>query len=681
MRRRPGELFGLADVDRVESCAIENQKNGKGGPMKQTHDGSGANDKSGGTKRRGGRAHWLLAAAVAAAVPLLSLTQAGSAQYASQNDGRARDANTRVGSNGTNPGGARGGTAVTPNNIVYGNVTRGQEFRGPVGSTDPRAFRGDTADTSSSSFIRDSSGAAVRGNANLNSTYTAQPFYGSERAVAPPAGVVPLGTAGGYVAPTAQQALVTIKPGQINNPYAYPDPFYTGEGGILNTPVKSRFGSSVLPGQTLESQEQSLLLLSPLAGMREASLGQLNGYFYSQTGRSAVGVPTDRFRATQAEIDRMRAEYNNGANNGNGNNPNDTTDQQNNPQQIGRPAAQPFETPDNSPLPNGQLNSSIAGQPLSNQARTGQGTSVVRPGDVRAQAVRDTQVTELKRRLDRYATESGQNPPPSGATAAPGAPTAPGAPAAPGTPGSPPRQSPAGGPSPAPLPNPAARPGTGAPGTTTRPAAAPVRQTAPPGAAVPQPVEIKSFAAGVPAPGLRQTLATAEQQMREGKFASALDQYDVAEQVAPNNPLIWLGKADAELGASSYRTAETHIRQAFNADHALLMGRYDLNSLIGPARVDVLRKDLADIAQANPNDPMAPFLLGYIAYNTGSGPQAATYLAEAERRAGRADPTIALIRQHWNLTATAARAPAASAAPAATTRPAAAPAAPPRLNK
>jgi hypothetical protein len=661
--------------------------------MKQTHDATGANRSAGGTKRAGGRAHWLRAAAVAA-VPLLSLTHAGSAQYASQNDGRARDANNRVGSNGTNAAGARGGAAVTPADIVYGNVTRGQEFRGPVGSFDSRAFRGNTGETTSTDFIRGSSGSAVRGNPNLDSTYTAQPFYGSSRGVAPPVGVVPLGASGNYVAPTPQQAAITIKPAQINNPYAYPDPFYTGEGGILNTPLRSRFGTSVLPGQTLESEDQSLLLLSPLSGMREAPVRELNGYFFSQTGRVPIGVPTDRFRAGQAEIDRMRAELNgttnnnatnnHGANNENGNNPNDTTNQQDNSSQIGRPAARPFESPDNSPLPNGQLTSSIAGQPLSNQARTGQGISLVRPGEAQSQAVRDAQYSELKRRMDRYAVESGQNPTPAGTTtAAPGtgAPATPGTPAAPGTPGAPQRLPPAGTPSPAPLPNPA-RPATGAPGGTTRPAAAPPRPAAPPAAGAQrqpaQPVEIRSLAAGISAPGLRQTLATAEQQMREGKFASALDQYDVAEQVAPNNPLIWLGKADAELGASSYRTADTHIRQAFNADHALLMGRYDLNSLVGPGRVDVLRKDLSDLAQANPKDPMPPFLLAYIAYNTGNGPQAAAYLTEAERREGRADPLIALMRQHWNLTAVAA--PAAPA-PAPSTRPAVRTPAAPSLNK
>ena len=98
-----------------------------------------------------------------------------------QTDGRARDANTRVGSNGTNPGGARGGTAVTPNNIVYGNVTVETSPRAGRLDRARRAFRGDTADTSSSNFTRGSAGAAVRGNANLDNTFTRNRYYGSSR--------------------------------------------------------------------------------------------------------------------------------------------------------------------------------------------------------------------------------------------------------------------------------------------------------------------------------------------------------------------------------------------------------------------------------------------------------------------------------------------------------------------
>ena len=38
--------------------------------------------------------------------------------------------------------------------------------------------------------------------------------------------------------------------------------------------------------------------------------------------------------------------------------------------------------------------------------------------------------------------------------------------------------------------------------------------------------------------------------MKQGKFTAALEQYDLCEQLDPNNPFVLLGRANAELGAS-----------------------------------------------------------------------------------------------------------------------------------
>src|SRR3954447_23422020 len=84
----------------------------------------------------------LMAAAVLVAGSILSTALPASAQYRRQ-DGNALDANRRLGSNGTNDeAGDRGGSRVTGNQIVTGNVTGGREFRGPVGYRDPSEFRG-----------------------------------------------------------------------------------------------------------------------------------------------------------------------------------------------------------------------------------------------------------------------------------------------------------------------------------------------------------------------------------------------------------------------------------------------------------------------------------------------------------------------------------------------------------
>ncbi|MBV8780700.1 MAG: hypothetical protein JO353_04820, partial [Phycisphaerae bacterium] len=144
-------------------------------------------------------------------------------------------------------------------------------------------------------------------------------------------------------------------------------------------------------------------------------------------------------------------------------------------------------------------------------------------------------------------------------------------------------------------------------------------------------------------------LAKAEQLMKQGKFSSALEQYDQVEQTSPNNPFALLGRANAELGATSYGLAEQHLRRAFMGDQALMMARYDLNSFLGAERLEYLIKDLKDIAQANQNEPRPVFLLAYICYNTGKDRAAAQYLALAQKRSGKPDPFYKLLQQRWDL--------------------------------
>jgi len=164
-----------------------------------------------------------------------------------------------------------------------------------------------------------------------------------------------------------------------------------------------------------------------------------------------------------------------------------------------------------------------------------------------------------------------------------------------------------------------------------------------------QPLQVKSLTDGMKPGGLKDTLATAEDQMRKGKYTSALDQYDLAERVAPNNPLITLGRANAELGASYYARAEGSIRRALTADPALMLGQFDLGQFLGRDRVDFLEKDLKDITTTETKSARAPFLLAYLKYNAGDLKMASNYLALSEKRAGKEDPLYKQLRVYWAL--------------------------------
>jgi hypothetical protein len=206
---------------------------------------------------------------------------------------------------------------------------------------------------------------------------------------------------------------------------------------------------------------------------------------------------------------------------------------------------------------------------------------------------------------------------------------------------------------PAPIPPTGAAPLTPAPETNVER----IAPTPAAGAKAP-PVKIDSLAKGVPGKGLNELLSGAEGLMKEGKFSSALEKYDQAEQVAPNNSLIKLGRANAELGASYFARADQHLREAFAGDEALLMGQYDLRTFLGEDRLKVIANDLKDIANKEQNQVRPVFLLAYVAYNSGNERMAAGYLDLAEKRAGGKDPLIPKIRQRWTL-------PAAEEAPAA----------------
>jgi tetratricopeptide (TPR) repeat protein len=178
-----------------------------------------------------------------------------------------------------------------------------------------------------------------------------------------------------------------------------------------------------------------------------------------------------------------------------------------------------------------------------------------------------------------------------------------------------------------------------------------------------QPEKIGSIADGVQAQGLRDVLTGAEGLMRQQKFAEALQQYDVARQVAPNNALITMARANAELAASYYRRAETSLRDAVGRAPELVVAQFDLRGLVGEERLQTVVKDLKELGNNDPKQARPMLLLAYIAYNTGNEAQAGEYLAAAEQRAGGDDVLLNAWRRNWKIPA--ATAPAEPPAPAA----------------
>jgi len=165
----------------------------------------------------------------------------------------------------------------------------------------------------------------------------------------------------------------------------------------------------------------------------------------------------------------------------------------------------------------------------------------------------------------------------------------------------------------------------------------------------PKPVQVHSLADGIQAQGLKQLMTTAENQMHQGKWISAIETYQNAVRVAPNNPLVIIGRANAELGATYYARAEDDLKQAFIGDKKLLLGQYDLRKMIGDDRLSYLLTDLKEMNQKDPKKTTPVFLLAYIAYNTGNEQQAAGYLDLLEQRDPKSQPLVKTMRQFWTL--------------------------------
>ncbi len=603
------------------------------------------------------RARWLIATAVGAGCWAL-LSGGALAQQRVGTDGRALDSNNRIGASGLNESGSRGPAHIAGNQIVTGNVTSGLEFRGPIRYTDPFAFRAPTAGIISDRFIRGSSGVPIQGVTQNNNAGVARPFYGESQTVERPPGFTLEAPGTGFVpAPRISREAGDLR---LGRPLDAP---------ITRLPAP---GQLILPGPVdPNTQQPTVITASPLYGVRQWNFEEQADQQFL-VGLNKPGRQRSRLDDRTLEI--MRSEL--------------MQSEEEESQQTDRTSRRdpsgvrfdlrldtPADAPRNDPL-SSQVQDAPSNQPLSGDVRTNE-----KSGQrlMTAPERQSKQYAELRRRLQRYnrlpesmqeleahrqyneqlrakqnaeekekdasAEKTATATPGPGAGSGTGAQT-PGQVTTPGT--TPQEQSPL---EKIGIPDYAKRSKEILEGTTDTPS----ERTPIPGSIrddqsspKEQPLQITSLATGVQAKGLADFLREAEDLMKQGKFYSALDQYDLAEQVAPNNPMVPLGRAIAELGAGYYNRAEQHLRDAFTQDPALLMGQYDLKNFLGEERLDFLWTDLKAIANREAKEPRPVFLLAFIDYNT-KNQNAAAYLDLAEKRAPAGDEFYSMLRKYWNL--------------------------------
>jgi len=564
-------------------------------------------------------------------------------------DGHAADANPRVGSGGFNTSAQQDTIVVTGNDIASGNVTGGFAFRGRRPFTDPAAFHGLPGE-GMDAFIRDSAGVPTMAHPFVTSLSEGpRPFYPASVTATPPGGFTAVSSSGGnyYVTPA-----VTPQPEDLR----------LGQSLSTDVPMPKP-GELLLPGQvdptaTVNPQPSQMYYASPLYGVRMWQLGE-------QQNPAGPGTQNPAEQPTSPEQQRileMRRELSESASS---EQQQQSANDQNNPANPANPenpavpgGAKPLpplmaggtETNPHQPLKPLQVGASTVIKPTDLTPVAGNmSTAPLSNWTLPAPWQQSSQLAEMHRRLEQYnkthlSTEEQANRQflsdlqARRMGAAPGAPAIPGLPATPGTPAAP------GAPSMTPSekqPNPEPSVVVPAPQVTSS-------DTLPnPG---PSPLQVSSLAQGVKSKAMADLLRRAEEYVKHQQYSKAIGSYDEAEQVAPNNALVPIGRANAEMGGSYYRQAEADLRAAFKQDPSVLMAQYDLQSLLGEQRLQFIVSDLKQIASDSPQNPTPVFLLAYIAYNTHHEDKAAGWLDVAAKRAGGTDDIVPMLKKYWRLT-------------------------------
>lgn len=606
----------------------------------------------------------LLAAVLA--TPLGFFAAPADAQFRVET-GAANDANNRIGSNGSN-GGPRDLGINRGDFVINGTVTGGREFRGRSAVGDPRALRTHTAGGLSDRFIRSSSSAYN------NNAQQVRPFYGVSEGVPPPPGYIQqgVGTQTFVPAPPPERLDSDLRMGEI----------YNTDRNAFTAP---RPGELMIPGAVDNSSANSILRASPLYGVVEddatAALNDSTRPGYSNFRRRSI-IPGLDEKQVQDARNELRGETVT-------DDPADAAARPNDLNLGARSAiGKPKESPGTTALPEGGLDSSIKTQSMSGEIRAeaSQRNELVPPVEQSTQyaelhnrygKTRNTgpmtdqeaanqfnQQFQTRQRVQSQMNGGSRGMPgfpgstinrpsggssgritfPGGGGIPGGGATAPSAPATPSTsdPTPPAEAKP-------PVETPAVPPidATRQPAAPAKPAAgddAPALNVRPG-----ELLTVTSLTDGMKPGRVRDMLGAAEDLMRQGKYTGAIEQYDYAERIVPNNPLITLGKANAELGGSYYARAEGNIRKALEADNALLMAKFDLVKFLGKDRIAFLEKDLKEVTTTEPTQARAPFLLAYLKFHTGDKKMAANYLALSEQRLGKEDPLYKQMRLTWDL--------------------------------
>ena len=113
-----------------------------------------------------------------------------------------------------------------------------------------------------------------------------------------------------------------------------------------------------------------------------------------------------------------------------------------------------------------------------------------------------------------------------------------------------------------------------------------------------------------------ELMSKAEGLLKDGKYLDAANAYQTAMLSQPDNLLVYMGRANAELGAGMYQSAAGDLKFVFTRKPEMISVKYALEDYIPPQRQHQLLSDLTGLSQGKGVGNTASFLLCYMDYNT-----------------------------------------------------------------
>jgi len=153
---------------------------------------------------------------------------------------------------------------------------------------------------------------------------------------------------------------------------------------------------------------------------------------------------------------------------------------------------------------------------------------------------------------------------------------------------------------------------------------------------------------GAVASGYDMMMYRAETNLKAGKFLLAVESYQAALSLKPDDPLAVIGRGHAELGASFYAAADFDLKFIYTRKPELVAVKYDVDSFIPAGRQLFLLEDLLKMTAKTETANMASFLYCYLCYETNRGTELQAELKKWGARSGH-DEWQTVVARAWTV--------------------------------